>query len=50
MDFLRLPAISVVGVLFYDEPLSAAVYVGAILIFTGNYLNIWSEQRSVRAT
>jgi len=40
MDFLRLPAIAVVGALFYDEPLSAPVFLGAALIFTANYLNI----------
>lgn len=45
MDFLRLPAIAIVGMLFYDEPVSLWVMVGAILIFGGNYLNIWQESR-----
>ena len=40
MDFLRLPAIAVVGALFYGEAIDALVLVGAILIFAGNYLNI----------
>jgi drug/metabolite transporter (DMT)-like permease len=40
MDFARLPAIAVVGVLFYDEPLAWGVLGGAALIFAGNYINI----------
>ncbi|MXQ07104.1 EamA family transporter [Alphaproteobacteria bacterium GH1-50] len=48
MDFLRLPAIAVVGMLLYSEPLDALVLLGAALIFAGNYLNILSESRSRR--
>ncbi|MFW5654241.1 MAG: DMT family transporter [Roseicyclus sp.] len=40
MDFARLPAIAVVGVIFYDEPLAWGVLAGALLIFAGNYINI----------
>ncbi len=40
MDFARLPAIAVVGMLFYDEPLAWGVLLGAALIFAGNYVNI----------
>jgi drug/metabolite transporter (DMT)-like permease len=40
MDFARLPAIAVVGMVFYDEPLAWGVGAGAILIFAGNYINI----------
>jgi hypothetical protein len=40
MDFARLPAIAVVGMLFYDEPLAWGVLAGAALIFAGNYINI----------
>jgi drug/metabolite transporter (DMT)-like permease len=40
MDFARLPAIAVVGVLFYDEPLAWGVLAGAVLIFAGNHINI----------
>lgn len=43
MDFVRLPAIALVGALFYNEAIDALVLVGALLIFGGNYLNIWSE-------
>ena len=45
IDFVRLPAIAVVGMLFYNEPLDILVLLGAVLIFGGNYLNIWYETR-----
>jgi drug/metabolite transporter (DMT)-like permease len=45
IDFIRLPAIAVVGMLLYNEPLDIWVFVGALFIFSGNYLNIWSETR-----
>lgn len=45
VDFARLPVIAIVGMLFYDEPLDLFVIFGAVLIFGGNYLNIWSETR-----
>jgi drug/metabolite transporter (DMT)-like permease len=40
MDFARLPAIAVIGMMFYDEPLAWGVALGAVLIFAGNYINI----------
>jgi len=45
MDFVRLPAIAVVGVLVYAEPLQWGVLIGACLIFGANYLNILTSQR-----
>ncbi len=48
MDFLRLPVIAMVGMAVYAEPLDAWVFLGAALIFAGNYLNIWSESRRRR--
>ncbi|UWR20857.1 DMT family transporter [Sulfitobacter sp. S190] len=45
LDFARLPVIAVVGMLLYSEPLDLLVFVGAAVIFAGNYLNIWSETR-----
>jgi drug/metabolite transporter (DMT)-like permease len=47
MDFVRLPAIAVVGMLLYGEPLEPWVFLGAIVIFGANYLNIWTETRRV---
>ena len=45
MDFLRLPAIAVVGAVAYGEPLSLPVFLGAALIFAANYLNIVLSRR-----
>ncbi|MDA8585985.1 DMT family transporter [Rhodobacteraceae bacterium] len=45
MDFLRLPAIAIIGALFYAEPLDIWVFLGAALIFAGNYANLLSETR-----
>jgi len=45
IDFARLPTIAVVGMLLYGEPLDIWVFVGAAVIFVGNYLNIQSETR-----
>ncbi len=48
IDFLRMPMIAVIGFLFYGEPFSAFIFLGAILIFAGNYYNIRAESRAVR--
>lgn len=45
IDFTRLPVIAVVGMLLYKETLELLVFVGAAVIFAGNYLNIWVETR-----
>lgn len=46
MDFVRLPAIAVVGMLFYNESLDPYVFVGAIVILAANWLNIRSANRT----
>lgn len=48
IDFLRLPLIAVVGMLFYNEALDLYVFIGAAIIFAANYINIWSESRQRR--
>ena len=45
IDFVRLPVIAVIGMLAYGEALDLWVLLGAGIIFSGNYLNIWSETR-----
>jgi drug/metabolite transporter (DMT)-like permease len=45
IDFTRLPIIAVVAMVLYHEPLEAAVFAGAAVIFAANYLNIWTEGR-----
>ena len=49
IDFFRLPAIAVVGMLVYGEVIDIWIFVGAVVIFAGNYLNLWTETRPVRA-
>ncbi len=45
IDFIRLPAIAIVGALVYDEVIDVWVILGAIIIFSANYLNIISEMK-----
>jgi drug/metabolite transporter (DMT)-like permease len=45
LDFFRLPIVAVAAMLIYNESLDIWVFVGAIVIFAGNYLNIWHETR-----
>jgi drug/metabolite transporter (DMT)-like permease len=45
VDFIRLPVIAMVGMLVYAEAIDMWVFIGAAIIFTGNYMNIWSETR-----
>lgn len=40
IDFARLPIIAVVGIMLYDEPVDAFIFLGGALIFGANYLNI----------
>jgi drug/metabolite transporter (DMT)-like permease len=47
-DFARLPVIAVVAMLLYGEPLEIWVFVGALVIFGANYLNIRNETRKPR--
>jgi len=45
IDFARLPTIALVGWVLYAEAIHPMVVVGAVIIFAGNYLNIWTETR-----
>ncbi len=49
IDFVRLPTIAVIGMLVYGEALDLWILVGAVVIFAGNYLNIWAETRPAPA-
>ena len=50
LDFLRLPLISLIGFLAYNEAFEWAVFFGAILIFTAVLINLQAErQRSSAA-
>lgn len=46
IDFLRLPLIAVVGMLFYGEPLQPSILIGAAVIFAGTYYSIRRESRA----
>ncbi len=46
-DFVRLPVIAIVGMVLYAEGIDIWVFVGALIIFGANYLNIWTETRRV---
>jgi len=48
IDFLRLPLIAVVGVLFYGEPLEVSIMLGAAMIFAGTYYCIRRESRKLK--
>ncbi|MCX7559893.1 DMT family transporter [Sulfitobacter sp. F26204] len=45
IDFARLPIVAVAAMLLYNEVIDIWVFVGAVIIFAGNYLNIWVETR-----
>ncbi|WP_224814938.1 DMT family transporter [Hasllibacter sp. MH4015] len=49
IDFVRLPAIAIVGMALYAEPLEIGVLIGAVLIFGANYINILAEHRRSRS-
>ncbi len=44
MDFLRLPLIALVGFAFYSEGFEIYVLLGAVIMFTGNYVSIRRER------
>lgn len=45
IDFIRLPVIAVIGMLVYAEAVDIWVFIGAGIIFAGNYINIVAETR-----
>ena len=45
MDFVRLPAIALIGMLVYGEPLDLCVLLGALLILAANWINMASEAK-----
>lgn len=49
IDFARLPVIAILAMLIYGETVDIWVFVGAVIIFAGNYLNIWFETREQTA-
>ena len=48
VDFCRLPVIIAIGYFLYNETVDIFVLLGAVLIFSANYANIWIETRKKR--
>ena len=48
MEFIRLPVIALVGLAVYGEPILLTVFIGAMIILAGNFLNIWAERQNQR--
>ena len=46
IDFARLPVIAAIGAAFYAEPVEATLFLGAGVIFLGNWINIRAENRA----
>ena len=45
IDFMRMPIIAIIGFYLYNEPFSVWIFLGAALIFSGNYYNINHERK-----
>lgn len=48
IEFARLPIIALIAWLAYEEVVDPMVFVGAVVIFAANYLNIWTETRKAK--
>lgn len=48
IDFLRLPLAAMVAYAVYREPVSIFVFLGAALMFAGNFHSVWRERRESR--
>jgi drug/metabolite transporter (DMT)-like permease len=47
LDFLRLPLIAIVGLLFYNEAFDGLLVVGALIMLLGNLINFYPPRISV---
>lgn len=48
MEFLRLPLVALIGFLLYAEGFELEILLGALIIFSGNYISLWYETRRGR--
>ena len=48
LDFLRLPLIALVGFVFFEEGLDGFVFLGALVMLGGNFVNIRAEKKRSR--
>ncbi|MBB1488380.1 DMT family transporter [Oceanospirillum sp. D5] len=49
MDFMRLPLMMLLGYMLYQETVDWFVLIGALLMFSGNLINIRAEQRRIKS-
>jgi drug/metabolite transporter (DMT)-like permease len=49
MDFLRLPLAGIMGWLLYQESMDVFVILGALIMFGGNLIGIYTEKRRLNA-
>ena len=48
IDFLRLPLAALAAYAVYREPVSIFIFLGAALMFAGNFHSVWQERRERR--
>lgn len=48
LEFLRLPVVALAGFLLYAEAFQLEILLGALIIFSGNYISLWYETRRGR--
>lgn len=50
LEFIRLPVIAFLGMVIYDEPIVIAVFLGAAVIITANFINLGGRRRQIAST
>jgi drug/metabolite transporter (DMT)-like permease len=48
LDFMRLPLIALIGWAIYNESWDMMIFLGGIIIFSGNLINLLTEQKSAK--
>ena len=48
LEFIRLPLVAVIGFFFYAEAFEVEILIGALIIFSGNYVSLYYETRRNR--
>ena len=46
VDFLRVPLVALVGYIFYAEAIDVWLFIGALIIFCGNFYSLQAEVKS----
>ncbi|MFB9932278.1 DMT family transporter [Photobacterium aphoticum] len=48
LDFMRLPAIGMVGAVLYGESLAPSLFIGALIMLIGNLFALWQPKTAVK--